>query len=83
MRMNFAAERRTPRKATNLSVRPELVEEARALGLNLSDVLERGLQQAIAEARREAWLTENRAALDSSNAWVAANGLPLAAKRRF
>lgn len=78
-----APRRARPRKATNLSVRPELVEEARALGINLSDVLERALQQALSEARAAAWLDENLPALESSNAWVAANGLPLAAKRRF
>jgi len=75
--------RASPRKATNLSARPELVAEARELGINLSDVFERGLQQAIAEARAAAWLADNREALDSSNAWVEANGLPLAGQRLF
>nr|WP_328831858.1 type II toxin-antitoxin system CcdA family antitoxin [Thermaurantiacus tibetensis] len=28
-------------------------------------------------------MAENRDALDSSNAWVEAHGLPLASKRRF
>jgi antitoxin CcdA len=75
--------RASPRKATNLSARPELVAEARELGINLSDVFERGLKQAIAEARAAAWLADNREALDSSNAWVEANGLPLAGQRLF
>ena len=78
-----APRRASPRKATNLSARPELVAEARELGINLSDVFERGLQQAIAEARAAAWLADNREALDSSNAWVEANGLPLAGQRLF
>jgi len=75
--------RASPRKATNLSARPELVAEARELGINLSDVFERGLQLAIAEARAAAWLADNRDALDSSNEWVEANGLPLAGQRLF
>jgi Post-segregation antitoxin (ccd killing mechanism protein) encoded by the F plasmid len=78
----FRHPRRTAsRKATNFSARPELVAEARELGINLSDVFERGLQQAIAEARSALWLEENREALESSNAWVEARGLPLAGKR--
>jgi len=75
--------RTTPRRATNLIARPELVAEARELGINLSDVFERGLQQAIAEARSALWLEENREALESSNPWVEARGLPLAGKRLF
>jgi len=75
--------RSSPRKAANLTVQPELVAEARELGINLSEVFEQGLQRAISEARATLWLEKNREALDSSNAWVEANGLPLASKRLF
>jgi antitoxin CcdA len=75
--------RSSPRRAANVTVRPEYVAEARDLGINLSEAFEHGLRQAIAEARRARWLDENREALDSSNAWVEAKGLPLAAKRLF
>lgn len=75
--------RSSPRRAANVTVRPEYVAEARELGINLSEAFERGLRQAIAEARAARWLEENREALDSSNAWVEANGLPLADKRLF
>lgn len=72
-----------PRQRTNVTINPEHVAEARALGINLSEACERGLVAAIAEARAACWLEENREALDSSNAWVEANGLPLAGKRLF
>jgi len=78
-----SAPRPSPRKATNLTARPDLIAEARELGINLSDVLERGLVQAISEARAAIWLEENREALASSNAWVKEHGLPLAGKRLF
>lgn len=36
-----------------------------------------------AKSRATVWLEENREALEASNAWVEANGLPLAGKRQF
>lgn len=74
---------RSPRQRANLTIRPEYVAEARELGINLSEACERGLISAIAEARAAHWLDENREALESSNAWVEVNGLPLASKRLF
>ena len=71
------------RKATNLSMDPELLAEARELGVNLSRAAEAGLREAVHAAKAEAWKRENREALDSSNAWAEANGLPLAKHRPF
>lgn len=71
------------RKATNVSLNVELVAEARELGINLSQACERGLAETLAEERAAQWLAENREALESSNAWVEANGLPLAKHRLF
>lgn len=72
-----------PRKAANLSLDAELLREARALGVNVSRAAETGVRAAVRQARAEAWRAENAAAIDSSNAWVEAHGLPLAAFRRF
>jgi antitoxin CcdA len=41
------------------------------------------LSQAVAEKRAELWLAANREALESSNAYVEAHGLPLARHRQF
>ena len=71
------------RKATNLSLDNELLLEARALGVNVSRAAEEGLRAAVRIARADAWRAENAEALASSNAWVEANGLPLAAFRQF
>ena len=81
MRMNAAPKRRT--KPTNVSLDVALVEEAKALGVNISLAATQGLEQAVAKTRAERWLEENQAALESSNAWVEANGLPLEKYRRF
>jgi antitoxin CcdA len=74
---------RSTRRATNVSLSAEIVAEARELDINLSQACERGLVETIAEARKARWLEDNREALESSNAWVEANGLPLAKHRLF
>lgn len=67
-----------PRKRTNVTLDAGLIERARAAGVNLSRAAETGVEAAVREAERARWIEENRAALDSSNEWVARNGLPLA-----
>jgi len=73
-----------PRKrAVNVSLRSDLLEEAKALDINVSAAAEQGLERAIAKAKEARWREENRAAIDSYNAWVEKNGLPLAKYRMF
>jgi antitoxin CcdA len=72
-----------PRRRANLTVRPDYIEEARALGINLSEAFESGLRQAIVEARSARWLEENREALDQYNRFVEQHGLPLEDLRMF
>ncbi len=81
MRMNIGVKSRT--RATNVSLDAALVEEAKELGVNISLASAWGLEQAVKEARGKRWLEENRAALDSYNAYVEASGLPLADLRLF
>ncbi|HET7282469.1 MAG TPA: type II toxin-antitoxin system CcdA family antitoxin [Sphingomicrobium sp.] len=69
--------------ATNVSLDSALVAEAKQLGVSISQASNRGLEEAVKKARGERWLEENKAALDSSNAWVEANGLPLEKYRLF
>jgi antitoxin CcdA len=60
-----------------------LLSEARALGINISRACDRGLAMQIAEERARRWLDENKAALESSNAFVERHGVPLARYRQF
>jgi antitoxin CcdA len=71
------------RRATNVSINVQLLSEARTLDVNISRAAEQGLARAIAERRAALWLEENRAALESSNAYVEQHGLPLAQYRGF
>lgn len=72
-----------PKRATNLSISESLLAEAKALDVNISRAAERGVARAIAERRADLWLAENGAALESSNAFVDQQGLPLARYRNF
>lgn len=71
------------RRATNVSLNREYIEEARELGINISQACERGLVETLAEARAARWLEENRGALDGWNRHVETHGLPLADYRLF
>lgn len=71
------------RKATNISLDSDLLEAAKALGVNISRACERGLAEQVSETRAERWLEENKQALESSNLFVERRGLPLARHRQF
>jgi len=70
-----AAVARRRKKAANLSVDEGLLARARHLKLNLSQVLEAGLADAIRRQEGEAWLRKNRAALDAYNEHVEKHGV--------
>jgi antitoxin CcdA len=64
----------TAKRATNVSVRGDLLAEARAAGLNLSATLERALHQELAESRRAEWREQNRAAIAAYNDFIDEKG---------
>ena len=71
------------RKSTNVSLDPILVEEAKTLGVNVSRACEAGLVAEVKAIRQMQWIETNWEAIQSSNAWVAEHGLPLAKYRIF
>lgn len=71
------------RRATNVSLDHRAVAEAKELGINISQACERGLVEAVKDARTALWQEENRAAMDGWNAWAEQHGLPLGAMRLF
>ena len=81
--MPKSAAAQATRRATNITLPVDLLVEARALGLNVSQACEQGLKAAIARSRGAQWLEENREALISSNDYVERNGLPLSEFRQF
>lgn len=71
------------RRPTNLTLDSQLLQEAKALGINVSRSAENGIAQAVQYHKRQLWLKENREAIDSSNTYIDDNGLPLAEFRNF
>ena len=67
----------------NLSVRPDLVRRAKALGINVSNLLEEALTRAIADAEQKAWLAENADAIADYNAQIEQRGVFSDDWRRF
>lgn len=63
------------KRAANLSVNAELLDQAKALEINLSATLERALEEEVRIRRREQWRAENREAIAGYNAWVAEHGV--------
>jgi antitoxin CcdA len=73
MLMASAPARKRP---LNISIRADLVEEAKAFGTNISAVVERALDAEHRERRREKWRAENRKAVEAWNRWIEENGIP-------
>ena len=55
------------RKAINLTIREDILKEAKSLELNASKAAEFGILAAIKEVREQAWLKENKLALMAHN----------------
>ena len=64
----------TTKRATNVSVRSDLLAAAREAGLNLSAALERALTEELAESRRKKWRKDNREAIAAYNEHLEKHG---------
>jgi antitoxin CcdA len=62
------------KKAVNVSVDAALLQEARAQAINLSATLERALEDALRQHRRDLWLAENRDGIAAYNEMVDSHG---------
>jgi antitoxin CcdA len=61
--MNKKSSRTMVKRATNVTVRRDLLDAARAANINLSATLERALAAELKQAEREKWLDDDRAAI--------------------
>ena len=62
------------RRPINLTIREDILSEAKALKLNASKAAEAGIEAAIKQAREDNWLAENRDTIAAHNQRVAESG---------
>jgi antitoxin CcdA len=65
------------RKRVNLTVREDVMKEARELGLNTSRAAEAGIEAAIRKEKGRRWKEENRDAIRAHNERVERKGVYL------
>jgi antitoxin CcdA len=71
------------RRSTSLTLDARLLDEAKALGVNVSRAAEEGVALAIRAARTRHWREENAEAIADYNRFVEAARPPLSDRRRF
>jgi antitoxin CcdA len=76
------SERQVKKRAVNLFVDADLLDEARRLRINISDTLERRLRSIVRAEQEKRWLDENQEAISSINSFIDRHGL-LAGKLRY
>lgn len=62
------------KKPTNVSINRELLEQAKALQINLSATLEEALAEAVRKKQQALWKQENCEAINAYNQMVEENG---------
>jgi antitoxin CcdA len=76
------SDRQPKKRAVNLFVDADLLDEARRLSINMSETLERRLRMIVKAEREKRWLEENREAIASINSFIDQHGL-LASRLRY
>jgi antitoxin CcdA len=75
-------QRPVKKRAVNLFVDADLLDEARRLRINISETLEHRLRSIVRGQQEGRWLEENEEAIASINAFLDRHGL-LASKLRY
>ena len=67
----------TTKRKTSLTLDAEMLDGAKALGINVSAVAEAALKNAVASAHHAQWLKQNAGAFAAQAAWHERHGHPL------
>lgn len=73
--MNFVEADMGAKRAVNLSLDSDLLDEAKSYGFNLSRTVEASLVEALRKERARRWQQENAEAIRASNEELERNGL--------
>jgi antitoxin CcdA len=71
------------RKATNITLPPEMLREAKENGINISSVTEQALRQILEQLRQRHWEETNREFIDEYNRRIETQGTALGQWRKF
>jgi len=63
------------KKPTNVTIRSDLLDAARALKINLSQEFEQHLDEVVRKHRAEQWLKDNREAIEAYSRHVEKHGV--------
>jgi len=74
---------KTLKKAVNLRINQALIDEAKALKINLSQTLETSLIEILREKQKEAWLQDNQSAVAAYNQRIEEKGVFSDGLRQF
>jgi antitoxin CcdA len=66
------------RRSTSLRLNAETLDQAKELGINVTEVAEDALEKAVSAMKRKIWLEENSDAFDEQRKWHEQNGHPMA-----
>lgn len=75
--MQIHSEEASRRRPVNLTIREDLLKEAKELNLNASKAAESGIIAAIQKAKEHLWLEQNKNAIESYNRDIEERGLLL------
>jgi antitoxin CcdA len=71
------------RKATNITLSADVLAEAKAFGINISQTCDAHLREVLRQERERRWLQENEGFIAAYNETIAREGLPLDQYRTF
>lgn len=66
------------RRPVNLTIREDILDEAKSLKLNASRAAERGIAEAVRRAKAQSWRAENASAIAVHNGRIEQDGTLLA-----
>ncbi len=67
MPLTQKASQKAPRKSINLTIASDVIDAAKALGVNASRAAEDGISDAVRRAREEQWRRDNKDAIEAYN----------------
>lgn len=74
---------KSAKRAVNLRINKKLIDQAKSMHINLSQTLETSLVEILREKQKEAWLKDNRDAVDAYNEHVEKQGVFSDGLRQF